>query len=315
MTLPEGFRAGFAAPQVFPGGSVDLDEIRSIATKVEAAGFDSLWTQDVTFGRTRTVEPVTLLSYLAGITERVRLGVSVLVLPARNPVQLAKALSGVDVLSDGRLTVGVGLGATWDAAAYGIPHERRVRRFLDILGAMKALWTEETPNFEGEFFQLRGTPMEPKPVQRPHPPIWFGATAEAAIRRAARHGDGWMGPGSSTPADFPGYVALLRQALEDAGRDHATFPISKRVYLAIDDDADRAERRLRNWFGHNYGDADMAPRVSIWGPPEHCYEWIDEFIDAGATHLMLNPVFDFEEHIDALRRYSGASQQDDSSPG
>lgn len=307
MTLPEGFRAGFAAPQVFPEGPVDLARIRDIATKVEAAGYDSLWTQDVTFGRTRSVEPVTLLSYLAAITKRVRLGVSVLVLPARNPVQLARSLAAVDVLSEGRLNVGVGLGATWDEAAYGIPHDRRVRRFIEVLGVMDALWTQEEPRFEGEFFRVDGMPFEPKPVQRPRPPIWFGATAERAIRRAVRLGDAWMGPGSSTPDDFPGYVTLLRQALEDADRDPSTFPISKRVYVAVDDDADRAERRLRDWFAHNYGDPDMAPRVAIWGPAERCFERIDEFIEAGATHLLLNPVFDFEEHVDALRRYAGTA--------
>ena len=306
MTVPPGFRAGFAAPQVFPGDTIDLALIREVAAKAEAAGFDSLWTQDVTFGKTRTIEPVTLLSYLAAITDHVRLGVSVLVLPARNPVQLARALAGVDVLSNGRLIVGVGLGATWDEAAHGIPRERRLRRFREILGSMKALWTEEDANFEGEFFQLRDTPMEPKPVQKPHPPIWFGGTAEPAIRRAVRQGDGWMGPGSSVVEDFPEYVALVRRALEDEGRDPASFPVSKRVYLAVDDQPNRAERRLRDWFGHNYGDPDLAQRVAIWGPAEHCYERIDSFLDAGATHLLLNPVYDFVEHIDALRRYTKA---------
>ncbi len=83
----------------------------------------------------------------------------------------------------------------------------------------------------------------------------------------------------------------------------ATFTLSKRLYVAIDDDADRAERRLQEWFGHNYGNAEMGSKVSVWGPAERVYEAIDGFIDAGAEHMLLNPVFDYEEHLDALARY------------
>ena len=97
---------------------------------------------------------------------------------------------------------------------------------------------------------------------------------------------------------------MLRDALDAGGRDPASYPVSKRVYVAIDDDADRAERRLADWFGHHYGNAEMASRVSIWGPADHCYEQIDAIIDAGAEHFLLNPVFDYDEHLDALRRYT-----------
>ncbi len=310
MTVPEGFRAGFALPQVFPDGTVDVELIRDIAAKAEAAGFDSLWTQEQLIGQAQSLEPIALLSYVAGITTRARLGVSILVLPVRSPLPLAKSLASLDVLSGGRLIAGVGLGGEWDSGAFGVPQGRRVRRFLEVLQAIDALWREEEPQFEGEFFQLRGTQMHPKPLQQPRPPIWFGARTEAAIRRAVRYGDGWMGPGSSSSAAFREHVDGLRRALDDADRDPATFAVSKRVYLAIDDDADRAERRLRQWFAHNYGNEGMATAVSIWGPAEAVYERIDELIDAGAQHLLLNPVFDYEEHIDALRRYTGASDAD-----
>ncbi len=310
MTIPEGFRAGFGMPQVFPDGPVDVEEIRRVAAAAEARGYDSLWTQDQLLGQANTVEPMALLSYLAAITSAIRLGVSVIVLPTRNPVQLAKTLSAIDVLSGGRLIAGVGLGGEWDAQAFGIPNERRVRRFLDVLGAVDALWTQPRAQFEGEWHRLDGTPMNPKPVQQPRPPVIFGARAEPALRRAVRLGDGWMGPGSSSAADFGEHVATLRRLLEEANRDPSTFPISKRVYLAIDDDADRAERRLREWFAHNYGDADMATEVSIWGPPSEVSERIDELIDAGddtlpVQHLLLNPVFDFDEHLEALAGYTG----------
>jgi probable F420-dependent oxidoreductase len=308
--LPTGFRAGFALPQVFPDGTIDVAVIREIASEAEAAGYDSLWTQEQLVGKSQSLEPIALLSYVANSTTTARLGVSILVLPVRDPLTLAKSLASLDVLSGGRLIAGVGLGGDWDSGAFGIPPGRRVRRFLDVLQAIDALWQQEDPRFEGEFFQLRGTQMHPKPLQQPRPPIWFGARAEAAIRRAVRYGDGWMGPGSSSSEAFRDGVVSVREALEQADRDPATFAISKRVYLAIDDDADRAERRLRDWFAHNYRNADMATAVSIWGPAEHCYERIDELIDAGAQHLLMNPVFDYSEHIDALQRYTGTVRAD-----
>lgn len=302
---PPGLSAGFAVPQVFPDGSIDLALIREISVKAESAGYDSLWTQEQLIGQAQSLEPLVLLSYLAAFTERVRLGVSVLVLPVRSPLHLAKQLASLDVLSGGRLTVGVGLGGDWDSAAFGVPEGRRVRRFLDVLQAMQALWTQDAAEFDGQFFQLHGVRMNPKPLQKPHPPIWFGARTEPALRRAARHADGWMGPGSSTTEAFRRHVVYLRDALEEAGRDPERFAISKRVYIAVDDDAERAERRLREWFAHNYLDAEMATRVSIWGRPEHCHERLEELIDAGARHLLLNPVFDYEEHLEALSRYAG----------
>ncbi len=308
--LPPGFRAGFALPQVFPDGPIDVAVIREIALKAEAAGYDSLWTQEQLVGKAQSLEPVALLCYAAAVTTSVRLGVSILVLPVRDPLTLAKSLASLDVLSGGRLIAGVGLGGQWDSGAFGVPQGKRVRRFLEVLQAIDALWQHEEPQFEGEFFQLRGTQMHPKPLQKPRPPLWFGARTEAAIRRAVRHGDGWMDPGSSSSEAFREHVVAAREALEQAGRDPATFAISKRVYLAIDDDAERAERRLREWFAHNYGSAEMATAVAIWGPAEHCYERIDELIDAGAGHLLMNPVFDYQQHIEALQRYTGTARAD-----
>lgn len=297
--------AGFAVPQVFPDGNVDLAVVRDVSLRAEELGYDSLWTQERIIGPSVSLEPLALLSYLAAVTEKVRLGVSVLVLPLRSPPQLAKTLATLDVLSGGRLIVGIGLGGSdKDAPAYGFESKRRVRRFNEALELMDAFWKNETVEFEGELYSLSDGSMAPKPIQKPRPPVWFGARAEAAIRRAAKYGDGWMGPGSSSADDFRESVTMLRDALDAEGRDPASYPVSKRVYVAIDDDADRAERRLTNWFGHHYGNAEMASRVSIWGTADHCYEQIDAIIEAGAEHFLLNPVFDYDEHLDALKRYT-----------
>lgn len=294
---------GVAIPQMFPGASVDLELVKTVCRRAEVLGFEGVWAMDQVLGRTPSLEPVSLLALLAGMTDRVRLGISVLVLPFRNPVLLAKALATVDVLSGGRLTVGVGLGAGEQDAVFGVSREHRVRRFLEQLRVMEALWREQLVRSDGEFFQFADVAMEPKPVQQPRPPLWFGGKAEAALQRAVRFGDGWMGAGSSSTAEFRRSVARVRSFLEQTDRDPATFAISKRVYVAIDENRARAQRRLTEWFDWIYSSPSMGTEVAIWGPIESCIEHIDEIIDAGAQHLILNPMFDYLEHLEALSPY------------
>ena len=129
------------------------------------------------------------------------------------------------------------------------------------------------------------------------------------MRRAVRHGDGWMGAGSSSGDDFKEQITLLRQVLEQEGRDPASFAVSKRVYVAIDSDSDRAEKRLQEWFGGYYGRAEMASRVSVWGPERIVAERLEELADAGAEMLLVSPVFDYVEHQLALASMWGLSEQ------
>jgi probable F420-dependent oxidoreductase len=294
---------GIAIPQTFANSPIDLRLIREFIPRAEQLGYDSLWVQEQIIGPYSVLEPVTLLTYASALTSKARLGTSVLLPVIRNPLQLAKSLASLDQLSQGRLIVGVGIGGPHvPEAAFGVSPERRARRFVEALGVMKALWTQPRATVSGDFWRFEKVAMEPKPVQQPHPPIWFGAREEVALRRAVRHGDGWMGAGSSSSADFLRQYQLLRRALGEAGRDPATFPISKRVYLAVDDDRGRAERRLREWFGARYRNADMAPQVSVWGSRKECLDKLSELVRAGAQHLMLNPVFDELEHLELLAR-------------
>ena len=292
---------GIAVPQVFFDGPIDMPLIQRWAKRAEALGFESLWTQEAITGAVPILEPVTLLAYLAAVTERVRLGTSVIVAPLRNPVQLAKSLSSLDHMSAGRLIVGLGLGGNpGDIPPFGISPEKRVRRFTEIIDVMKALWTQPEAHFQGEFWQLDGLKMEPKPIQKPHPPIWLGARHTNALRRAVRHADGWMGAGSSDTSSFVTAVGQTRMFLEESGRDPASFTISKRVYVAVDNDEKRAEGRLREWFGKRYGNADMASQVSVWGPTAKVTDKLAEITEAGAEMVLLNPAFDDMEHLDAL---------------
>ena len=292
---------GIAMPQFFQEGPTDMEMVRQFVVRAEELGFESLWTQEDITGDDPSLEPLTQLSYVAALTERVRLGVSVMVAPLRNPVQLAKALGSLDQMSHGRLTVGVGIGGRQNMyPAFGLTTDRRARRFVELLDVMKALWTEPQATYEGQFWQLDGVPMEPKPVQKPHPPLWFGGRHPDALRRAVRHGDGWMGAGSSTTATFLECVQQLNTFLEEAGRDPATFPISKRVYLAVDDNEKRAEERITTWFDNRYHNAPLGAEVSVWGSAAQCAEKLAEIVDGGAEMLMLNPMFDHMEHLEQL---------------
>jgi probable F420-dependent oxidoreductase len=292
---------GVAIPQSFANPAIDAALIRRFIPRAEALGYEGLWVQEQIIGDYPILEPVTLLTYAAALTTKLHLGTSVLLTVIRNPVQLAKSLASLDQLSQGRLIVGVGIGgAHVPEAVFGVAGEGRGRRFVEGLQVMKALWTQPRATMSGEFWRFENVAMEPKPAQKPHPPLWFGARDAVGLKRAARLGDGWMGAGSSSSADFVKQIELLRRFLDEAKRDPNGFRLSKRVYLAVDDDRPRAERRLRDWFGMRYKNADMASRVSIWGSRAECIDKLGELVRAGVQHLLLNPVFDEMEHLEVL---------------
>jgi probable F420-dependent oxidoreductase len=290
---------GIAIPQT--SLPVDVQLIHEFLARAEKLGYESVWVQEQIISDSPILEPVTLLTYAAALTSKVRLGSAVLLTVIRNPVQLAKSLASLDQLSQGRLTVGVGIGGPYvPEKVFGVSSERRGRQFMEGLQVMKALWTQPRASFAGEFWRFENIPMEPKPLQKPHPPLWFGAREPVALKRAVRYGDGWMGAGSSSSADFVKQVGEIRRFLDEAKRDPATFALSKRVYLAVDDDRVRGEQRLRQWFGLRYKSADMATRVSIWGSVADCVDKLGELVRAGAQHLLLNPVFDEMEQLELL---------------
>jgi probable F420-dependent oxidoreductase len=290
---------GVAIPQTLLDGAFDVRRIREFLARAEALGIQSAWVVEQILGSIRSLEPVALLTYAAACTERLRLGSAVLLTALRSPVHLAKSLATLDHLSGGRLTVGVGLGGNPRIyPAFGLHAARRAARFAEGLRLMKRLWTEERVTFEGEFFRLQSASMEPKPRQKPHPPLWFGGHHPNALRRAVELGDGFIGAGSVSTATFLDEVKLLRGLLEEAGRDPATFPLGKRVYIAIDRDRARAERRLAEWFGAFYGKPELAAEVAVWGDAGECVDRLAEIVAAGVGFLMLNPVFDESEHLE-----------------
>ncbi len=293
-----------AIPQTFLRGSVEPGRIRKYLARADALGFHSAWVVEQILGSIPSLEPVELLTYAAAVTERLRLGSAVLLTALRSPVHLAKSLATLDHLSQGRLIVGVGLGGNPAVyPAYGISATRRAARFAEGIRLMKRLWTEPRVTFEGEFWKLQNVSMEPKPLQKPHPPIWFGAHHPTAVKRAVELGEGFMGAGSISTARFAEEVQMLRKLLEEAGRDPDAFPIGKRVYIAIDRDAVRAANRLAEWFGAFYGKPQLAEEVSICGSAEECLDRLADVVAAGARLLMFHPVFD---ELDQLEQFASA---------
>ena len=293
---------GIAIPQVFTGGQpVDMTLVREFVARAELLGYDSIWVQEQIIGQAPVLEPLALLSYVAAVTSDIRMGTAVIITTTRNPILLAKQIATVDAMSGGRLIAGLALGGRpGDYGTLDGPSSHRVGHFLESLRLMRALWSQERVDFEGRFWRLESAWIAPRPVQQPLP-VWFGGRHPDALRRAADHGDGWMGAGSTTTAQFSEHVRIIRRRMDETGRDPATFPISKRVYVAVDDDRARAERRLRDWFGVRYAPRpQLGAQVSVWGSAAQCVEGLQRVLDAGAQMLMLNHVFDHMEHVEAL---------------
>jgi probable F420-dependent oxidoreductase len=202
------------------------DIIRGTAVRAEELGYASVWVSDhvvvptaniVNFGET-VFDPLVTLAAVAGATGRVRLGTTVLIVPYRNAVVTAKMLASLDALSGGRLTVGIGAGwVAAESAMLGVPFTERGAMTDEYLHAMQVLWTSRTPSFEGKYTQFRDLVFEPKPVQKPHPPIWVGGHSRAALRRTVAFGAAWH-PINRPPAELrAGRMELLRLC-QAAGR-------------------------------------------------------------------------------------------------
>ena len=256
---------GISVPQIFTEDQINLSLIRNFATRAEALGYESLWVQEKIIGDADSLEPINLLSYVSAITKDIDLGIAVIIATTRNPFILAKELGTLDHLSGGRLILGYALGGRPDTySLLGAPGEKRVRHFNECLSVLEKLWTQEKASFQGEFWDFKNVSMLPLPVQRPRPPIWFGGRHEAALKRSVRRGDGWMGAGSTSTRQFKDHCRIVKSELNRLGKDESKFTISKRVYVAVDDDETRALKRLTDWFGSHYGNPDLAERVSVW---------------------------------------------------
>jgi probable F420-dependent oxidoreductase len=294
-------RFAISIPQYARESRFDDGAFRAHLRRVEELGlFESAWAQEQVIGAGGSLAPLQTLTYAAPCTEQLRLGCAVFVLPLHNPLHLAKAISSLDCLSHGRVEVGVAAGGRGRPfSAFGVDADRPVARFNEALALMKACWTEREINFDGELWKLEGASMEPKPVQKPYPPVWFGGSAAAGMRRAVRHGDGFMGAGSQTTAQFADQVKVVREELSAQGREAGTFRIGKRVYVHVEDDAARARHRLEDALTQHYGRGGWSEHL-LAGPAEECAAGIRAVANAGAELILLNSLVDDAQQLERL---------------
>ena len=221
----------------------------------------------------RVMDPLVSLAFVAAVTSRIRLGTSVLIVPYYTPVMLAKQLATLDIVSGGRLDVGLGLGWSKDEFdAVGVPHEGRGKRADEFLRCLKAIWTEDPVEFKGEFYSVPRARVEPRPVQRPHPPITIGGYGPTVIRRAVTY-DGFNG-GNVPLGQVAPLVKEIKAAAEAAGRDPATLQIVSRGSFQLHATPKGPDRR------------------PLWGSLAEIRQDVERYAEAGLTELFLEANFD-----------------------
>ena len=272
------------------------EQLRNVAQRAEALGYDHVWVSDhiilpkkvdsfypyaedgvATFKPDEPYyEPLSALNFIAGCTQRVRLGTHVLIIPYRNPVLTAKILSTLDVLSGGRVILGAGVG--WmeeEFQAMGLDtYKERGAVTDEYLQVYKELWTKEDASFDGKYYQISDTGFEPKPVQKPHPPVWIGGHSGPAVRRAAKYGDGWMPIGLRPPAilepeELAGKIARLRKLTVEAGRAEDAVALTFST-------------------GVVFNDAAGSSRAWMQGNPDQIASDLRQYQDLGVSNFIVN---------------------------
>jgi probable F420-dependent oxidoreductase len=291
-------RFAIAIPQ-YVRAEFDDAAFRAQLSRAEELGFESAWAQEQVLGSAGALSPLQAMTYAAACTDRLRLGCAVFVSPLHNPLHLAKDISSLDRLSHGRVEVGLGTGGRGRPfAAFGIDPEGLVARFNEGVALTKACWTESRIDFEGRFWRLEGAAMEPKPVQKPHPPIWIGGSHPAALKRAVRIGDGFFGAGSASTAQFIEQAQTIRRELAEQDRDPQGFRVAKRVYIHVGDDSAQAREQIERALERHYG--RPVPKVALAGRPPECVEGLAEVAAAGAELILLNPLVADAEQLERL---------------
>jgi len=276
-------------------GVASVRALTDLAAYAEASGYESVWVSEHLMHATYVAErlgdrpyheALTVLTAAAMTTSQVLLGTSVLVLPWHHPARLAKTLATLDVLSEGRVVCGIGVGVTEDEyAALGVPFKERGRIADEMLDAMKALWTQDVPAHRGAYYAFEGLRFEPKPFTKPHPPIWVGGNSAAALRRVARHGDGWH-PLSRSPNELHAMRSALADTLDAAGRtDDKAMPLAVRLTVEFMDEP---------WA------RPVEERRTARGTVDELRALMAAYETAGVTHIIVDAASGDVGHVRAL---------------
>ena len=252
--------------------------------QVEALGLDAVWTEDRIFHDAHMLDPLMLLASAASCTRRIELGTAVLVITLRAAAVVARQVSTLHHLSGGRVALGVSLGGRLEEyKAVGVPMNRRVTLFTESVAALRRLLAGEPVDYRGQLIQLE------KAVVRPpaRVPLYVGGHAEGALRRAGELADGWIMSPFGTVRDFPRLWGAVQDAARAAGRNPDALVAGRLVYVAVDDDRDRARDALRQFLHGYYGSRFDVDQHAVFGPVPEVTARLAEHVDAGITKLML----------------------------
>ena len=290
---------GFALPQRVLPDDDSIHAVPAVARDAEAAGFTALWTTESP--GEANFEPLVLLSYAAAVTSRVKLAVGIINLPMHVPVRLAQELSTLDILSGGRLLLGIAVGGHRDQyGAFGLTEQNRLRRFEHARTVLNELLEHGEVSYEGPEWTIGDEVKNLPSLQRPRPETWFGAAAEPGVRRAAREADGWIGGGAASHEQFCAQLKILKDELTSTNRDVSSFSIAKRIYVVLDTIDGVNRDRMYRWYEVNYNNPEMADSTAIFGDSTAVRERIEEYVSLGVTHVVLNPILDYKAHLDVL---------------
>ncbi|MFQ5933212.1 MAG: LLM class flavin-dependent oxidoreductase [Dehalococcoidia bacterium] len=267
--------------------------VGDLAALVEKLGFDSIWAGEhiTNFGPVLSSVPV--VATFAARTSTIKVGTSVMLFPLRHPTVIAKEVSSLDILSGGRVIFGIGVGGEnpKEFEACGVNVKERGSRTNEGLELIRKLWTGDKITHKGHFFDMEGVVMEPRPVQRPGPPIYVAGRRDAAMRRAAIHGDGWL-PYFYDPDRYRGSVARIRGVAEETGKDLSSFHWALFQFIAVENSYEEAlEVAIQSLEQSYIGDfTTIAPKYVALGTPSQCIERLYQYHEAGARHFILTPI-------------------------
>jgi probable F420-dependent oxidoreductase len=278
-----------------------------LARRVEALGYDSLWSGDHVSFHNPMYESMTLLAAYASITTRIRLGTAVYLLALRPAAIAAKVSATLDVLSGGRFLFGVGVGGEnpKEFELCGVPHRERGERVTEGIDAVRALWRDTPATFHGRFTKFTAVSIDPKPVQRPGPPIWVGGRSDAALARAGRQGDGWVSYVVQAER-FEQSLDKIRAAASSAGRELKGFTAAHLAFVTIGRDWESAKAEWARFLTRRYNQdfEPLAKKYGIIGTAQQCAEQLERFRAAGCNYVIVNAIGEPEREIEQLERFA-----------
>jgi probable F420-dependent oxidoreductase len=267
---------------------MNTDDLRGFVLEAESLGFDSIWAGDHVFYRVDVLQPLQLLSWVAALTTRVGLGTAVMLTSYLNPVLLAKAAASLDYLSSGRLILGLSIGGTEaEYTSIGVPMKERVGRLVESVKIMRRLWSADGVNFVGKYNKVVDGTINPKPVQRPGVPLYFGATSDPMLVRLAGVADGWIGSAASGLEPFLTGVDKVKAAATAKGRSSESLGFAKLQSVSVHADPKEAfalaERHWKRYYGPNF---DVERNV-VSGAPKEVGERLAGYARANCSELTL----------------------------